>query len=268
MTSDPAEPGAGRFHSAARHYLAGRPPYPAELIWRVARDLDLRPTDRLMDLGCGPAQLAAAFAPWVEAVVALDPEPAMLALAREAARAEPRIEVVQGGSDDLGPGFGPLRAVLIGRAFHWMDREQTLARLDGIVAADGAVVLFADERPDVADNAWLQPFRTMLARYAGEGEPVRSESGLQPHLSVLLDSRFCALEERGVVRRRTVTADQLVDYALSMSSTSPGRLGARTADLAADISRWALDACPAGGFREVLISKALIARRDPRSLQS
>src|SRR5262245_47813750 len=64
-----------RFQSAAQHYLAGRPPYAERLIALVAERCRLRGTDRLLDLGCGPGQIAIAFAPLVGAVVAIDPEP-------------------------------------------------------------------------------------------------------------------------------------------------------------------------------------------------
>src|SRR5689334_7446792 len=101
-----------RFQSAAAHYLAGRTPYPEALIANVARLLELRSTDRILDLGCGPAQLATAFAPFVGQVLAIDPEPHMLALARQAAKNLPNIKVAEGSSDDLGPEFGRFRAVL------------------------------------------------------------------------------------------------------------------------------------------------------------
>jgi hypothetical protein len=49
------------FRSAAQDYLAGRPPYPDRLIRRVAQVAGLTARDRVLDLGCGPAMLAAGF---------------------------------------------------------------------------------------------------------------------------------------------------------------------------------------------------------------
>ena len=59
-----------RFRTAARHYLAGRPPYAPRLIRLVAELLRLSERDRLLDLGCGPGVLAGAFAPLVGAMLA------------------------------------------------------------------------------------------------------------------------------------------------------------------------------------------------------
>ena len=50
-----------RFRSAAAHYLRGRPAYSDALIRDVALLCGLDGTGRLLDLGCGPGQLARAF---------------------------------------------------------------------------------------------------------------------------------------------------------------------------------------------------------------
>lgn len=252
-----------RFQSAAAHYLAGRAAYPPELIRRTAQLLDLGPADRLMDLGCGPAQLATDFAPLAGEVLALDPEPAMLELARKRAAGSRNVVVAAGGSGDLGPGLGRFRAVLIGRAFHWMDRPETLRRLDELITPDGAVVLFGDERPELPENGWLKAYQALLERYAGddaERRRRRSDAFL-PHLSVLLASPFSRLERISVIGTRRFGVDALVERALSYSSTSRARLGERADDMVAEIQAQATAWSADGGFSEVLVSSALIARR-------
>ncbi len=135
MTSQP-----GRYQTAAQYYLQGRPPYAPALIRRVAQICGLHAAHRVLDLGCGPGQLALAFAALAGRVVAVDPEPAMLEIARrEAARAGLSIDFREGSSGDLGPDLGAFRLVVIGRAFHWMEREETLRRLDGIIESGGSL---------------------------------------------------------------------------------------------------------------------------------
>ena len=53
------------------------------------------------------------------------------------------------------PYLGRFKLVTIGRAFHWMDRPATLGLLDALVEAGGAVALFGETYPDVAENAWF-----------------------------------------------------------------------------------------------------------------
>jgi SAM-dependent methyltransferase len=257
-----------RFQSAAAHYVAGRAPYPPELIARTASILGLERGHRILDLGCGPAQLAIAFAPYVGGVLALDPEPAMLALARESARPFANVQVAQGSSQDLGPSLGMFRAAVIGRAFHWMDREETLRRFQMLLEPGGAVVLFGDERPELSENAWIKAYEALLERYAGDDadRQRRRSSAFLPHLSVLLDSAFCRLERISTIRRRTFGLEALLDRALSMSSTSRARLGDRADQMVEELRREAATWSSDGVLTEVLASNALIAtRHDPTS---
>src|SRR5258708_21674371 len=130
-----------RFRSAASAYAA-RAPYAPRLFERVVALVPLRATDRVLDLGCGTGAIALALAPRVGHVIGVDPEPEMLA---RAAAASATVEWIAGSSYDLAQlrdRLGRLRAVTIGRAFHWMDRAATLAELDRSIDRDGAVVLF------------------------------------------------------------------------------------------------------------------------------
>ncbi|HEY1417093.1 MAG TPA: class I SAM-dependent methyltransferase, partial [Myxococcaceae bacterium] len=86
-----------RFRTAAAFYAVGRPAYPPAFIAEVAEDAGLTRRDRILDLGTGPGVLALAFAPHVGSVLALDPEPEMLRLAKLAvAEAGAAVEVREG----------------------------------------------------------------------------------------------------------------------------------------------------------------------------
>src|SRR6202012_4028000 len=89
------------------------------------------------------------------AVTGVDPEPAMLEAAlAEAEAAGVTLALRQGSSFDLPADIGAVRAVTMGRSFHWMDREATLDMLDRIVTADGAVVLMHDLHTKTVENKW------------------------------------------------------------------------------------------------------------------
>src|SRR3982751_6226826 len=133
-----------RFRSAAEHYRKGRPPYAEALFLRVAERIGWARDQAVLDLGCGPGQLALGFARLAGSVAAIDPEPEMLRIAAaEAAAAGSEIRLLEGSSYDLEPTLGRFHLAVIGRAFHWMDRTDTLQRLDGMVEAGGALALFS-----------------------------------------------------------------------------------------------------------------------------
>lgn len=252
-----------RFKSAAAHYLAGRAPYPAALIRRTAQLLELRDTDRLLDLGCGPGQLAMAFAPLAGEVVAMDPEPEMLAVAREASATLPNVKVVEGSSTDLGTQLGTFRAALIGRAFHWMERVETLRRFNDLITPDGAVVLFGTVGIAVPSNGWGQAYRDLCKHYAAghdKSGPPRSED-LSAQVPVFIESAFSQVEQITVFWKWHFNAEVLIDQALSMSSTSRSRLGDRADDMVAELRTAIPTWSPDGTFTELQACSALIARR-------
>ena len=255
----PFEP--DRFRTAAAHYEEGRVPYAPALIRRVAEVTGLGPRHRLLDLGCGPGPLARAFATVVAEVVTMDPSADMLAEARaRAADAKAaNIRFVEGSSYDLAPALGAFRVVTMGRSFHWMDRVDTLRRLDaGIIEPGGAVALFFDSAPAIPANAWRETWREIRERY----EPVhpRQRGGeWVRHEAVLLESAFSHLEHFGVIERRALDVEGVIKRTLSMSSTSPSKLGEqKTASLIADL-RAAL-----GAVREEVVETSSLVAWRPR----
>jgi len=267
-----------RFRSAAPHYVAGRPPYPPRLIARVAALTGLTGGDatagtgdgtpgearsgRVLDLGCGPGQLAVAFAAFAAEVLAVDPAPEMLRLARQAAGGAP-IRFLQGSSYDLGPPFGRFDLVVMGRSFHWMDRAETLRRLDRLIEPGGAVALFGDAHPELPDNAWPAPWRAAVERYRDpDNEHPRRAAGWVPHEAVLLDSVFCRLESVAAIERRHIPVVALVDSALSRSGSTPARLGDRVAALSEEVVRELEPFARDGMITEVVETYAVIATRE------
>jgi SAM-dependent methyltransferase len=253
-TPPPFDP--DRYRSAAAHYERGRVPYAPALIHRVAEVTGLGPQHSVLDLGCGPAPLARGFAPLVREVVAMDPSAEMLNEARALAGSAANIRFVAGSSYDLSPSLGHFHLVVMGRSFHWMDRVDTLKRLDRMIEPAGAVALFHDAACAVPANAWRKVWDEIRDRYEPDAGPHERDPNWIRHEAILLDSPFSRVESLGVIERRAIDVETLVQRALSMGSTSPARLGERTAAFVAEL-RGAL----ADVREEVVETSALVAWR-------
>jgi ubiquinone/menaquinone biosynthesis C-methylase UbiE len=253
-----------RFRSTVPFYATYRVPYPEALVAFVAERCGLAPGRPVLDLGCGPGQLAAAFARLGCTVTAMDPEPDMLAAAAgHAAASGVPINLAQGSSFDLGSRQGPYQLVAMGRSFHWTDRDATLRVLDGIIDPSGAVVLFDDRRVATPGADWPSLLHNLSMEVVPHRMAQRRQSNpaWEPHESVLLRSPFRHLTLHGMTVARKLSADDIVGLAYSKSITSPEALGeqreAFEQRLRAGLNRIA----PGGLFNEIVEVRGLVARR-------
>lgn len=255
-----------RFRTSAEYYLRGRLSYPDALIARVISMTGLARRHSVLDLGCGPGLLAAAFAPHVRQVIGIDPEPAMLEAAAAYAQAkEVEVTLQLGSSYDLDKLAQTFHLITMGRSFHWMDRAATLEALDQILEPDGAVALFKDSHLEVPQNQWRDQFRSVLEPFARK-DPAHALHGRyrlrSPHEVVLLESKFRRLERVSVINRVKTPVERLIDRALSMSTTSPERLGPDLETVVEKLREILSPHAAGGGIVEVVESEALLAFRD------
>jgi len=254
-----------RFTSSLPHYVAGRPAYSPRLIARLARETGLGPKSRVLDLGCGPGSLTLSLAPHCGTTIGIDPDAAMIGAGREAAvAAKLAIDWRVGSSFDLGSDLAPLDLVTIARAFHWMDREATLRRLNELIAPTGAVALVNTELHPVGTGTWLAAFEE-LRKVHGRFDAFyhwRKSEAWEEHVSVLLASAFSQVERISLFERHVASLDEIVERAFSFSANSPSTLGedGRAAYEAAVREKMtALE--PSGQFPEIVETVAFIARR-------
>lgn len=246
----------GRFASTAQFYRRYREPYPAEFFRAVAERLGLTGRERLVDAGCGPAPLAIGFAPFVGNCVGVDPEPKMIAEAKAAAgEAGVRIELLQARMENIGESLGSVDLVTIGRALHWLPRDETLAVLDRVLAKNGWIAVCWSITSEATINRWAREFHRIQQPWSSD--PHGRRYRLRPE-TWFDGSRFRKAGEIVVTQRRAVRIGDLIGRALSRSTTSPAVLGNRRPEFERAL-REGLAAFAIGGvLREEIIARAII----------
>lgn len=221
-----------RFDAAVGHYVAARLDYAPALIAWLARETGLA-GGRVLDLGCGPGFIANAIAPHAAQVLGLDPSPNMIAAARD--RAAPNVRFEIGSSEDLSLVDAPLHLVTIGRAFHWMDRAQTLADLDSLIAPGGAIALINDSPVKAPSNQWWHAYNALAKRFAvlDDYNRHRASDAWVPHEVVLCQSPFDRLRAISVYQRHDWSFERLIRHTLSRSATTEALLGERVREFEA-----------------------------------
>jgi len=131
MTADTAQR-ASSFGSVAEAYDRYRPGPPRAALEWILRS----PVGTAADLGAGTGALTRELAARAARVIALEPDPRMLAVLK---RRSPRVAAARCPAEDLPLGPGPLDAVTVSSAWHWMDPDRTVAELGRVLRPGGVL---------------------------------------------------------------------------------------------------------------------------------
>jgi ubiquinone/menaquinone biosynthesis C-methylase UbiE len=159
----------------AGFYHQYRRGYPPAVIDTLIGTFGLASDDVVIDLGCGTGQLTLPIARRVRAVAGVDPEPDMLARARQAAADQGirNASWLLGADTDL-PALAALlggrsaAAVTISQALHWMDYRELIPALVPLLRPGGGIAVITNGTPMwLQDSAWSRALRGFLEQWLG-----------------------------------------------------------------------------------------------------
>jgi ubiquinone/menaquinone biosynthesis C-methylase UbiE len=248
----------GRFATTVPYYSRYREPYPPAFFKTIAERLNFSGRERLCDIGCGPAPLAIGFAAFVGSCTGVDPEPAMLAAAREqAAESRVTLNLIEARVEQLAEPPGGFDIVTIGRALHWMEPNASLRALERIIAEGGSILVCGASPPPGPSNPWLEPYNEIRNLWVDHRGEERYSADAEQRFA---GSRFRFVERIVVSTTHFVTVDELVRRSLSRSTTSPQVLGERLAEFEQALAEAVRTFASDGVLREEIHASARIFR--------
>jgi SAM-dependent methyltransferase len=128
---------ASSFGSQAAAYAEFRPDYPVALLeWGLAAVRDA-PNLRVLDIGAGTGKLTAGLHALGVRVVAVEPDPAMLAELRATL---PDVAALPGTAESIPLADASVDAVFVGQALHWFDLDRALPEIGRVLRPGGSLV--------------------------------------------------------------------------------------------------------------------------------
>ena len=257
------------YRGAARHYARGRPPYSAELVATLRREVGLGPATRLLDVGCGPGSLTLGLAPHVAGATGLDPDADMLdeAARRAGEQGVTGVDWVRAVAEDLPRlGLGPFSLVTFGQSFQWTDRERVAEAVHDLLTPGGSLVALAHtvagrpQPPPAGPAVGLPPIpHDAIAELVAHHLGARDRAG-QGFRAPPPDSYEDALARTRFGPARIVFApgrpdvardvDSLVAGCFSMSFSAPHLFADGGVAFEADLRALLLGLAPAGRFHD------------------
>jgi len=219
---------ASAFGNAAAAYAEHRPDYPVEAISWALEPLAALPGRHarpatLLDLGAGTGKLTAQLAglpvgPGLPQVVAVEPDPQMLAELTTTARAAGEasgvspVTVLRGRAEEIPLPDASVDAVLAGQAAHWFDLDLAIPEIARVLVPGGVFAGLWNANDDRVE--WVAGLADLSGRHgmatvSAFSRP--SEEGLAGRLSIAGQHLFTAPEFASFEHSHARTADSLIE---------------------------------------------------------
>jgi len=253
------------YAGSAPYYAIGRLPYPLAMADAIAAELKLDGHGWLLDVGCGPGNVALLLASLFESVVGVDADPAMINEARRQAKARginnAEWHVLR--AEELPAGLPTFRVATFAQSFHWMNRSRVVPIVSELLEAGGAWVHVgatthrgveeenpptpAPPRAEIDDlvRHYLGP-----TRRAGRG--TLPEGTAKDEEAIMFAAGYAEPDRVRVPWGEVFTRseDEIVASVYSLSSAAPHLFGDRLADFEKDLRALLRRASPTGVFYE------------------
>jgi SAM-dependent methyltransferase len=201
-------------------YRRYRPFYPADLFAELGVQLSARgfaPPYAIADIGCGTGHstLSLLNSGLPARAVGVDPDPAMLAAARELC---PAAEFSEGSGEDTGLPGQAFDVVTVGSAFHWMSALRAREEIARVLRPGGFLLVYEYQFPKAqahaALNEWIR--REFNLRWKAPGQKPRGDFSAVTSC-FREDPRFRLLSDRKVAMVIELEPRQLTGLILSQS---------------------------------------------------
>ena len=256
------------YRSTHEYYAKYRPDIPEKVVNLIIEYFDIKPTDRVLDIGCGTGQVALVMDGKCAEMVCLDPDPKMLEWAKRATKgSNTKLAWLNCAAENLNKireKMGSFKVATICRAFHWMDQEQVLKDLNGLIDKNGGIAIFGDGSFWTGKEEWKQAVKKVVQKYLGKERRAKDKTFQQPSErweDMIARSCFNKIEVQQLSVTRTWNVESIIACLFSTSFARPDYFGDQLYAFKRDIRKTLLSLDQRGIFQENAVFSIILASR-------
>lgn len=256
-----------KFKGTANYYAQFRPGYPEDFFKYIKTRHSLNTSKRILDVGCGTGQIAIPLSPYVKEVIAMDPEPEMINVAKKISNKLniKNIHYIIGGSNDFSENENSINnidLITFGTSFHWMDGSQTLAKLKDYINPKGGICIVYSQSVWNNPNEWQKIVKETIQDHLGETRKAGSGTYKKRNETFhdsLKKAGFQSIEKKRYVVDVTRDLDNIVGLIYSMSFSSTYVLGDKKEKFEQDLKKRLTQFSPNNVFEETITTESISA---------
>jgi SAM-dependent methyltransferase len=232
------------YRGSAGYYDRYRLAYPEVMIADLVRRAEVSGRGRLLDLACGTGQLAFPLRRWFGEVWAVDREPDMVQVvrAKAAARGAQDVRPIVSDAEILGAEPDYFDLVVIGNAFHRLNRDLVAGKILGWLKPGGYLALCWSSGPFAGEQDWQRALAALLEKWqVALGATGRIPAGWdlprqrRPDLQVLAAAGFEVAGHHEFTAGHRWSLPELAGFIRSTSFLPASVLGDQAAAFDADL---------------------------------
>jgi ubiquinone/menaquinone biosynthesis C-methylase UbiE len=158
------------FDQIADVYRTARPDYPEALIEDIVSFADLKPDDKILEVGCGTGQATKSFAKRGFPILATDPGPDMLRSAQESLASFMNVEFLETTFEAWLLKQEAFRLIVAAQSWHWVSQELRFAKAARALSPEGSLAVFGNV-PVGLPALLLAQFKEIYLRHTGRWGP-------------------------------------------------------------------------------------------------
>jgi len=239
------------------YYAKYRPGIPKEVIDVIVEHFDIKPTDRVLDVGCGTGQVALAMDGRCKEIVCLDPDPEMIKQAKKVTKnCKTKLIWINRPAEDLGKlrkELGTFKMATFCRSFNWVDREKVLKDLNALIEENGGIALLGDKSFWTGEEKWQKAVKKIIQKYLGKERRAgkgKFQTAEKPWDEILRQSAFKFVKIHDISLVRVWNIENIIGYLFSTSFAAPHLFGNRLNEFKKEVRKVLLSLTPKGIFKE------------------